>query len=168
MKKLHRIYTVGGLMMVLLLAACAAPGGAQMEATAVSNAGPIEGTWIDATIDGDAVTIPLSTVESAVNVHFSVPVADRTLDFMAYVLGGIVHVRANACPPCHSRGFALDDITLVCDACATLFDARDGSGIEGACVGFPKADSKYAIENGLITMSIDDLTTAYDETLVAG
>jgi len=168
MKKRHGIYTVGGLMMVLLLAACAAPGDAAAEGPTPSVSGPIEGTWIDATFEGDSVAIPLSTVESAVNVHFSVPVADRTLDFMAYVLGGTVQVRANACPPCHSRGFALDGTTLVCDMCATLFDARDGSGIEGACVGFPKADSRYVIENGLITMSVDDLTAAYDETLIAG
>lgn len=156
-------------MMVLFLAACAAaPRGAPTEGPMPSVGGPVEGTWIDATVDGNTVSISLSTVESALNVHFSVPVADRTLDFMAYVLDGTVQVRANACPPCHSRGFALDGTILVCDACATLFDAADGSGIEGACVGYPKADSQYSIENGLITMAVGDLVAAYDDTLVAG
>ncbi len=131
-------------------------------------AGSIAGTWIEPEIDGDTVVVPVALVESAVNTKFSVPLSDRTLDFMAYVLDGAVHVRASVCPPCRSQGFALDGVVLVCDACATTFDAVTGEGIMGACVDYPKAEARCSVADGLISMTLEDLVRAYDETLVAG
>ena len=131
-------------------------------------AGPIAGSWIEPEIDGDTVVVPVAVVESGVNTKFSVPLSDRTLDFMAYMLDGTVHVRANVCPPCLSQGFALDDDVLVCDACATTFDAVTGEGLAGACVDYPKAEARCSVENGLISMTLEDLVRAYDETLVSG
>jgi len=152
-----------------LLAACAGPGESTPSATSsAAPAGPVKGTWVDVSVSGDNVIVPLSLVQQKVNTHFSVMQSDRRLDFMAYVLNGTVHVRANACPPCRSRGFALDGDVLVCDACATTFRAKDGSGIQGACVDYPKAAVAYSIADGVVTMSLADLTAAYEETLVRG
>ncbi len=131
-------------------------------------AGPSAGTWIEPQIDGDTVVVPVAVVESGVNTKFSVPLSDRTLDFMAYVLDGAVHVRASVCPPCRSQGFALDGVVLVCDACATTFDAVTGEGIAGACVDYPKAEARCSVADGLISLTLEDLVRAYDETLVAG
>ena len=131
-------------------------------------AGPIAGAWIEPEISDGTVVVPVTLVESAVNTKFSVPLSDRTLDFMAYMLNGTVHVRANVCPPCRSRGFALDGEVLVCDACATTFNAVTGEGLAGACVGYPKAEARCSVADGLISMTLEDLVRAYDETLVAG
>jgi len=164
--------TAAVMVVLLALAACGAPGGSSTPAPAdsapASPSGPVEGTWVDAAVSGDVVTMPLSLVEEKVNTHFSVTETDRRLDFMAYVLDGTLYVRANACPPCHSRGFALDGDVLVCDACATTFKARDGNGIEGACVDYPKAAAAHTVVDGVVTMSLADLAAAYDETLVRG
>lgn len=175
--------SIGALLLVgLLLAACTAPPDPVESQPPASSAaepvaeqpepavvvGPIAGTWIEPEIDGDTVVLPVAVVESAVNAKFSVPLPDRTLDFMAYVLDGAVHVRASVCPPCRSRGFALDGVVLVCDACATTFDVATGVGIAGACVDYPKAEARCSVTNGLISVTLEDLVRAYDETLVAG
>jgi nitrite reductase/ring-hydroxylating ferredoxin subunit len=159
---------LGGLLMVLALGGCTATADSTTPVTTTSVNGPISGTWIDIEVEGDTIVLPVSEVTEAGNVHFSLSVAERRLDFMAYALDGVLHVRANACPPCHSRGFALDGSILVCDMCQTTFEAVDGSGIEGACVAYPKAAVDYAIDDDLIVMETEALVAAYDETLVAG
>jgi nitrite reductase/ring-hydroxylating ferredoxin subunit len=163
--RLQKVVVIAGILSALLvLSACAPSSGGPSQVSA----DPISGTWIDAAVSGDTVTVPLAVVEEHVNTHFSVETGGRKLDFMAYLLDGEVQIRANACPPCRSRGFALDGDVLVCDACQTTFDARDGSGIAGACVDYPKASVEYRIEDGAITMALSDLVEAYDETLIAG
>ena len=182
MVKRHGLLIGALLLVVLLLAACAAPPDPVESQPPASSAGeeaaeqpepvvvvgPIAGTWIEPEIGGDTVVLPVAVVESAVNTKFSVPLSDRTLDFMAYVLDGAVHVRASVCPPCRSRGFALDGAVLVCDACATTFNAVTGEGMTGACVDYPKAEARCSVSDGLISVTLEDLVRAYDETLVAG
>lgn len=129
---------------------------------------PIGGTWVDVEIGGDSVALPLSLLETHGNTHFSLEADGRELAFMAYLLDGEIYVRANACPPCRSRGFALEGSILVCDACGTTFDARDGSGISGACVDYPKAAVQHVVADGIVTMSLSHLVDAYADTLVAG
>ncbi|MFC2008926.1 Fe-S-containing protein [Chloroflexota bacterium] len=168
MKKRDGLLVLGGLLVVLLLGGCAATTDSVTEVATTSGNGPISGTWIDIEVEGDTVVLPMSEVTALGNVHFSLLAGNRTLDFMAYLLDDVLQVRANACPPCHSRGFALDGSVLVCDMCQTTFDAANGSGIEGACVAYPKAAVDYAVYDGLIVMEVDALVAAYDETLVAG
>ncbi len=129
---------------------------------------PIKATWIDPQVVADAVSIPLSEVKNNRNVHFEVETQDSNMNFMAYVLDGETHVRANVCPPCRSKGFSLDENILVCDRCATTFNAETGEGIEGACVDYPKASVPYETENGNIVMNSADLTTAYQDTIEPG
>ena len=163
--RLHKGLVIAVILSgLLMLSACAPAAG---ESTTVST-DPIGGTWIDAAAAGDEVTVPLAVVEQHVNTHFSVETGGRTLDFMAYLLDGEVQIRANACPPCRSRGFALAGDILVCDACATTFDAVDGSGIAGACVDYPKASAQYRLVDGAITVALADLAEAYDATLTMG
>ncbi len=129
---------------------------------------PIKATWIEPRVTGDTVSIPVSEVENNWNVHFGVETQDSNMNFMAYVLDGDTHVRANVCPPCRSIGFSLDEHILVCDTCATTFEAKTGEGIRGACVGYPKASVPYEIEDGNIVMNSADLTTAYQDTVEPG
>lgn len=151
-------------MTTLLLTACASSGG---RPPAVS-ADPIPGTWIDADVSGDTVTLPLAVIEEHKNVHFTVEADGDSFVFMAYLLEGKIQVRANACPPCRSRGFTLHGYILDCDACDTTFDARDGSGIGGPCKDYPKARATHHLVDGAISMSLSELIDVYEETLVAG
>jgi nitrite reductase/ring-hydroxylating ferredoxin subunit len=130
--------------------------------------GPVRATWVNASVQGDTATIPLSTIEEKQNVHFRVPYEGGAVNFMAYVTGGAVSVRANVCPPCRSIGFTLDGKELVCDTCRTTFESATGDGIQGACVDFPKAPVAYAITRGNVVMQMTDLAAAYENTLVPG
>ncbi len=130
--------------------------------------GPIEATWIEPQVLADIASIPVSEVESNWNVHFEVETQDNSMNYMAYIVDGEIYVRANVCPPCQSIGFSLDEDVLLCDRCATTFEAKTGEGIEGACVDYPKASVPYEMEDGNIVMSSADLTTAYQDTIEPG
>lgn len=129
---------------------------------------PIKATWINAQISGDVASIPASEVENNGLVHFKLATLDGDMAFMAYGLEDKTYVRSNICPPCMSMGFSLQDDTLVCDTCATTFDAKRGEGISGACVDFPKASVSYGIIDGNIVMAGDDLIAAHQNTLIPG
>jgi len=130
--------------------------------------GPIKAKWIEPQVDGNTVSVPVSDVENNWNIHFKVGKQTGEMNFMAYLLDGKTYVRANLCPPCRSIGYSLDDDILVCDRCATLFEAKTGDGIKGACVDYPKASVQYEISDGKIIMKEADLVAAYEDTLKPG
>ena len=134
--------------------------------------GPIKGTWIEVEVDSDSqqVLIPVDELVNNWNIHFKLQTNKDDIHFMAYVFEGELHVRANVCPPCRSIGYALDEREglLICDMCATLFDAGTGEGIEGACVDYPKASVPYEIVDSNIVLKGDKLMAAYKETLTPG
>ncbi len=129
---------------------------------------PIKATWIGAEVASDTASIPVAEVENSRMTHFMVGTPAGDIAFMAYELGGEIYVRSNLCPPCRSIGFSLQKDILVCDTCKTTFQAKTGDGIEGACVDFPKASVQYAVSNGNVIMTTDDLFSAYQNTLKPG
>lgn len=154
-----------GATLLFLVASIAACGG---NSNNTQNTSSIEPTWIQAEVIDSTVAISLSEVETNGMSHFTVNTSSGEMDFMAYELSGQTYVRASICPPCYSRSFALKGDTLVCDTCGTVFDAETGSGIKGACVNFPKASVSYEVDGNSIVMGVDDLLTAYDNTLELG
>jgi nitrite reductase/ring-hydroxylating ferredoxin subunit len=116
-------------------------------------------------INGDSVSIPLSEVEKNINTRFLVNTAKGQMSFMAYEYNNQTMVRADICPPCGSQSFTLTNGTLVCDSCGTVFDAKTGAGIRGACVKFNKQSVQYQNIDGNLVMSGSDLMTAYQNTL---
>jgi hypothetical protein len=131
-------------------------------------AGPIEPKEITVAISGDSISIPVDIVEANWNSHFLVKTSSGTMGFMAYVLNDEVYIRASICPPCRGKTYALDGDNLVCDTCATVFSAKTGAGISGACVNYPKASVSYQTSGGNIVMKVSDLVTAYQDTLIKG
>jgi len=150
------------LSLALIIVGCSGP------TSNPTPSGPIKATLIEPQVTGDIVSIPVSEVENNWNVSFKVETQDGNMNFMAYVLDGEIYVRANVCPPCQSTGFSLQEAVLICDRCATTFNAQTGAGINGACVAYPKAAAAYKIENGNIVMNSTDLVTAYQDTIEPG
>ncbi len=140
----------------------------QIQTTTQKPAGLIKAAIIQAQVDGDSVSIPVSDVENDWNTQFVVNSPQGKMNFMAYLLNNKVYVRADVCPPCRSIGYSLDGNTLVCDRCATTFKADTGDAIAGACVDYPKALVPYQISNGNIIMNQSDLAVAYQSTLNPG
>jgi nitrite reductase/ring-hydroxylating ferredoxin subunit len=134
--------------------------------------GPIKATWLQAQVDqdGQTVSLPVSELEDNWNIHFKLKTTQGDVNFMAYIFDGEIYVRANVCPPCKSIGFSLDEEAqqLICDRCATLFNASTGVGIKGACVDYPKAAAPYEIRDGNLVIKGSDLITAYQDTLSPG
>ena len=114
------------LSLALIIVGCSGP------TSNPTPSGPIKATWIEPQVVGDTVSIPVSEVENNWNVHFKVETQDGNMTFMAYVLDGEIYVRANVCPPCRSIGFSLEEAVLICDRCATTFNAQTGEGISGS------------------------------------
>jgi nitrite reductase/ring-hydroxylating ferredoxin subunit len=150
------------LSLALIIVGCSGP------TSNPTPSGPIKATLIEPQVAGDIVSIPVSEVENHWNVSFKVGTQDSNMTFMAYVLDGEIYVRANVCPPCRSTGFSLDEAILICDRCATRFNAQTGEGISGACVGYPKAAVAYKIDNGNIVMNSTALIAAYEDTIEPG
>jgi hypothetical protein len=161
---------IGMILLVLTIYLIACGGStATVESDATPQPrGPVDAVWIDPQVDGDTVSIPVSEVDDNLNTHFALPTSAGTFNYMAYKLNDETHVRANVCPPCRSIGYSLDGVNLVCDRCATTFEAETGDGISGACVDFPKAEVPYEIEDGFIVMQGVDLIAAYQNTLEPG
>lgn len=145
------------LILVSSIVACSDNG--------TQNSQRIEATWTNPQVLGDIISIPVSEVENDKIMHFEFTAQDEDMTFMAYDLSGEIYVRANICPPCRSIGFSLQQSTLVCDTCGTVFDAKTGAGINGACVGYPKAAVAYEIRDGSIVMKGSDLLAAYQDTV---
>ena len=163
-KQMLRITIVGALLLTLALIVAGCSG-------SISNpppSGPIKATLIEPQVTDGIVSIPVSEVQNLTNVRFGVETQDGDMNFMAYVLAEEIYVRANVCPPCHSIGFSLDGDILVCDRCATKFQAQTGAGISGACVNYPKASVPYEVGDGNIVMNSTDLITAYQDTVEPG
>jgi nitrite reductase/ring-hydroxylating ferredoxin subunit len=154
-----------GATLLFLVASIAACSG---KSDNMQNNSLIEPTWIQAELTDNSVSISLSEVEINGMSHFTLNTSSGEMDFMAYEFSEETYVRASICPPCYSRSFALKGDTLVCDTCGTVFDARTGSGISGACLNYPKASVPYEITGNSIVMGVDDLLTAYDNTLEPG
>ena len=121
-------------------------------------------TWIDASVEGNTISIPVSLVKSDKIVNFRVTYQDTSMAFMAYQLGEQIYVRTALCPPCRSESFSLDGDVLDCDTCHTRFSATTGEGLKGACRAYPKAEVQYTVAGDKLTMDITDLVTAYEET----
>jgi uncharacterized membrane protein len=166
------------LVLPLSLAACSGPAPAstpdikatptQTTTHSAKPSGPIDAKWIESQVVGDTVSIPVSEIEDNWNTHFKLQTADGDIVTMAYILNGVIYVRASICPPCRSQGFTLNGNILVCDICGTTFAASTGEGISGACVNYPKASVSYTIADGKVVMSRADLVTAYQNTLKPG
>jgi len=92
----------------------------------------------------------------------------RDIGSVVYPPGDTAHVRADVCSPCQSRGFSLRGTLLPCGTRATLFDVRDGSGIKGACVDYPKASAPYGIIDNTVAMRVPGLIEAFDATVIPG
>ena len=152
------------LLAALVVVGCSSGGSGDTNGTG----GIISPTWITAQQEGDSVSIPVSELLSGKMLHFSITYQGDNKTFMAYKLGGETYVRANVCPPCRSTSFSLDGDTLICDSCGTRFEASTGAGISGACVNYPKAEVAYETSGSSLAMEMDDLVTAYANTLSPG
>lgn len=141
---------------------------ALLSTAACTSSKSIRATRVNAEIVDNSISVPVSEIQKNVISNLSISTIRGNISFMAYELGGEIYARADICPPCRSDRFSLKGDTLVCDTCATVFDAKTGEGLSGACVRYPKASVQYQVSDGKIIMKGDDLVKAYQDTLEPG
>jgi nitrite reductase/ring-hydroxylating ferredoxin subunit len=124
--------------------------------------------WVEASVEGNTVSIPVSLLETSKIVNFRVTSDGNDMAFMAYQLEDQTYVRTALCPPCRSESFSLDGDVLDCDTCHTRFNATTGEGLKGACRAYPKTEVQLTVAGDRVTMSIGDLVTAYQDTKSPG
>lgn len=159
---------VVAMLFVIGVVSCSGGDGGGIEASDGKPSGSIRAIWVESQVIDDAVAIALRDVRENWHTHFAADLDGKTTNFMAYSLDGDIHVGANVCPPCRSVGFSLDGDRLLCDSCGTVFDAKTGSGIRGACKAFPKAEVDHQVVGGQIVMQQKYLAVAYENTTEAG
>jgi nitrite reductase/ring-hydroxylating ferredoxin subunit len=162
MKKGKIILALTALVAISLLVL---PACSSQPASANNNSGTARQILIKGQINGDSVSIPVSDVDKNTNTRFQVSTATDTLTFMVYKYDNQYYVRADICPPCGSESFTSKQGTLVCDSCGTVFDAKTGAGIRGACIRYPKQSAPYSVQGGNIVVNANDLLTAYQNTI---
>ena len=154
-----------GMVLLAIAVSLVVAGCTDIGSSGKANASPVKATWINAEVSVDQVSIPLSSVEENINVHFKVNSDSEEIAVMAYKFNDEIFVRSNVCPPCNSIGFTLEKDTLVCDSCGTVFDTATGAGIGGGCVSFPKESIPYTVSDGNIVMKLDDVVIAHEKTV---
>ena len=114
-------------------------------------------------VAGSTVSLSLAEVAQAGNGNFFI----NNMSFMAYQLDGTFYVRADVCVPCGSRTFTLQNGTLICGSCGTVFNATTGAGMRGvsACMSYAKKAAPYTTDSGNMVITMNDLTTAYQNTM---
>jgi uncharacterized membrane protein len=141
-------------------------------ATPVESVKAYKPVWIDATVNGDTVSVPLAAVEQDIMIHFKLQTASGQQQFMVYGFDDKIYVRGDDCVPCKSINFALKGNLLICMSCGTTFDVVTGKGVgtvgSSGCRAYPKEASTFQIKDGQIIMKTSDLDTAYQNTLTQG
>lgn len=110
----------------------------------------IKAEWILPEVDESNASVPLSKVTSKKMTHFKLKLKNGNVTFMVYELDGEIFARASVCPPCQGISVSMQKDLLICDTCATIFNAKTGDGVRGACVAYPKASVPYQINGNNI------------------
>jgi hypothetical protein len=115
-------------------------------------------TAVEATIDGDWLTIPLEAVDRNSIVYFEAENDEGfVVPLMAYVgPSGRIFAGSSMCEPCRGRTFSLAGDTLVCDTCRTTYTLEQHEFITGSpvCGKYPPVSMDPVIEDSLVKIPL--------------
>jgi len=119
--------------------------------------------WAEPVIDGGTVSIPLDVATMGDHVHFEVPGESGPIQFVAYKLNLLFHIRACVCPNCGGTDIDFSSGKLSCPSCGETFDAQTGSASSGG-QGYPAGVIPVAISDDCLKSPLHSLTVAYERT----
>lgn len=115
-------------------------------------------TTVEATIDGEWLTIPLDVVDQNSIVYFEAENDEGfVVPLMAYVgPSGGIFAGSSMCEPCRGRTFSLAGDTLVCDTCRTTYTLEQHEFISGSpvCGKYPPVSMDPVVEEGLVKIPL--------------
>lgn len=143
--------------------------GLRVEGPSRFDATSLSAVWATPELSGTSIAIPKDLVEKYWIVNFEVNLGGVRVPLMALkTTEGNINIMPRICVPCRSEGWHLKNDVLICDACGTTFDATTGDGIQGACVGYPKAMIAYTESGGKLVMDASAVGDAYQKTMQPG
>ncbi len=111
----------------------------------------IQMTDLQAKVEKGKISIPLSEVMEKRMVRFEYEGKGGKIPLLAYITqSGKVVTAVSMCEPCRSTRFHIQDKTLVCNACYTMWNLETLEGIKGGCLKYPPDVIPSTVENGQI------------------
>jgi len=106
---------------------------------------------IQAKVEKGKISIPLSEVMEKRMVRFEYESKGTKVPLLSYITqSGKVVTAVSMCEPCKSTRFHIQDKTLVCNACYTMWNLETLKGIKGGCLNYPPDVIPSTVENGQI------------------
>jgi len=106
---------------------------------------------IQAKVGKGKISIPLSEVIEKRMVRFEYEGKGIKIPLLSYITqSGKVVTAVSMCEPCRSSRFHIQDKTLVCNACYTMWNLETLKGIKGGCLNYPPDVIPSTVENGRI------------------
>lgn len=95
-------------------------------------------TDIQAKVENGKISIPLDVVREKKMVRFDYESNGIKIPLLSYITqSGRVVTAVSLCEPCRSTRFRIEDKTLVCNACNTMWNLENLKGIQGGCLNYP-------------------------------
>jgi hypothetical protein len=113
---------------------------------------------VEAAVDGDHVTIPISVVEEKKIVAFEYAGETSTVPLLAFVSSeGKLVTAFRICELCNSKEYSIDGDRMSCGRCDTQWSLRNLDGLKGNCQKYPPDPLPSTIRDGLVVISIKDI-----------
>lgn len=114
---------------------------------------------IQAKAEKGKISIPLSEVLEKRMVRFEYEGNGIKIPLLAYITqSGKVVTAVSMCEPCRSTRFHIQEKTLVCNACYTMWNLESLKGIKGGCLNYPPDVIPSTVENGQIKIDEEVVT----------
>lgn len=114
---------------------------------------------IQAKAEKGKISIPLSEVLEKRMVRFEYEGEGIKIPLLAYITqSGKVVTAVSMCEPCRSTRFHIQEKTLVCNACYTMWNLESLKGIKGGCLNYPPDVIPSTVENGQIKIDEEVVT----------
>jgi uncharacterized membrane protein len=95
-------------------------------------------TDIQVKVEKGKISIPLDVVKDKKMVRFEYENNGLRIPILSYITqSGRVVTAVSMCEPCRSTRFHIQDKTLVCNACSTVWNLETLKGIQGGCLNYP-------------------------------
>lgn len=95
-------------------------------------------TDVPVKVENGKISIPLDVVRDKKLVRFEYEGNGVKIPLLSYITqNGRVVTAVSMCEPCRSTRFHIEEKTLVCNACSTVWNLESLKGIEGGCLNYP-------------------------------
>ncbi len=97
----------------------------------------IEMTDVKATVANGSITVSEGEVRKAGIVYFEYRGA-KDVNLLAYAgPSGKIVTAVSLCEPCRGQKFHIEDSTLVCNTCGSVWELETHKAVSGACTNYP-------------------------------